>query len=65
MKPMDLTSTPFLSYCDIRTENVDLIEDAYGLAADFHDVIDFLATLKSVPGKNLTKSVINMVRKKV
>jgi hypothetical protein len=65
MKPMDLTSTPLLSYCDIRTENIDLVEDAYGLVADFHDVIAVLTTIKPVPGRNLTKSLIKMIRKKV
>ncbi len=28
---MGLNSTPFISYRDIKTENIDLFEDAWGL----------------------------------
>ena len=63
--PMGLNSTPFLSYHDIRTEDIDLIEDAFGLSAEFHDVIALLGEIKSVPGKRLTKSLIQKIRKKV
>ena len=62
---MALNSTPFLSYRDIRIEDIDLIEDAFGLNSEFHDVIALLGTIKTVPGKRLTKSLINKVRKKV
>jgi hypothetical protein len=63
--PMGLNSTPFLSYHDIRTENIDLIEDAFGIGSEFHDVIALLETVKTDPGKRLTKSLIKKIRKKV
>jgi len=63
--PMGLNSTPFLSYHDIRTENIDLIEDAFGIDSEFHDVIAILGTLKTDPGKRLTKTLIQKIRKKV
>lgn len=63
--PMGLNSTPFLSYHDIRTEGIDLIDDAYSFKTEFYDVIALLGEIKSAPGKRLTKSLIQKVRKKV
>jgi len=65
MKPMGLNSTQFLSYYDIRTENIDIIEDAFGLNSEFSDVIALLGKVKAVPGRRLTKALIEKVRKKV
>jgi len=65
MKPMGLNSTPFLSYHDIRTENIDLIEDAFGLNSEFSDVISLLGLVKTFPGRRLTKNLIEKIRKKV
>ena len=62
---MGLNSTPFISYCDIKVENIDLIEDAWGLNSEFCDVIDLLGQLKSVPGKSLTTDLIKKIRKQV
>jgi hypothetical protein len=63
MKPMGLTSTPFLSYHDIKTDGIDLFEDAWGLNPQFGDVIQFLQQLKPVPGKKLTRRLIEKIRK--
>ncbi len=60
---MDLTSTPFLSYRDIKTEGIDLIDDAWGFYHQFHDVIDVLKLIKAVPGKRLTRRLIRKIRK--
>ncbi len=65
MKPMGINSTQFLSYYDIRTENIDIIEDAFGLNSEFSDVIALLGKVKAVPGRRLTKALIEKVRKKV
>ncbi len=65
MKPMGFNFTPFLSYQSIRTEDIDLIEDAFGLYSEFNDVIALLGKLKTTPGKRLTNSLIQKVRKKV
>jgi hypothetical protein len=65
MKPMGLNSTRFISYREINVEKIDLIEDAWGFNADFSDVIELLGLIKSVPGRCLTKNLIEQIRKKV
>jgi len=61
--PMGLNSTPFLSYRDIKTDKIDLFEDAYGIFAQFSDVIGLLNRVKPVPGKRLTHRVIKAVKR--
>jgi hypothetical protein len=63
MKPMGYTFTPLISYHDIRVENIDIIEDAYGFNSEFHDVITLLGLIKSSPGRNLTTKLIDRIRK--
>jgi hypothetical protein len=63
MKPMGLTSTPFISYHDIKVKDIDLFEDAWGLNSEFCDVIDLLGQIKAVPGRRLTKRLIEKIRK--
>jgi hypothetical protein len=65
MKPMDLISTPLITFCDIKVENIDLIEDAWGLNSEFSDVIDMLHLIKAVPGRCLTRNLMIKLRKKV
>ena len=65
MKPMGLISTPFISYRDIKVEDIDLFEDSWGLNAEFSDVIDLLGQLKVTPGERMTKALIKRIRKKV
>jgi len=65
MKPMGLTSTPFISYHDIRVDQIDLIEDAWGFNSEFQDVIDLLKQLNAVPGKKVTKALISKIRRQV
>lgn len=60
---MDLNSTPFLSYRQIKTDNVDLIEDAFGIDCQFSDVIGILNQVKPVLGKRLTSRLIRNIRK--
>jgi hypothetical protein len=62
MKPMGLTSTPFLSYREIQVENIDIYDDAWGFYQEFSDVINLLEQLKPVPKKKLTKRLIERVR---
>ncbi|MBN2861557.1 MAG: hypothetical protein JXN62_00250 [Bacteroidales bacterium] len=64
MKPMGLTSTPFLSYRDINTGRTDLFEDAWGFYPQFSDVINVLKCLKPYPDKRLTQRLIEKIRKK-
>ena len=65
MKPMDLISTPLITFSDIKVENIDLIEDAWGLNSEFCDVFELLRLVNSVPRRDLTKNLIKKVRKKV
>jgi hypothetical protein len=60
---MGLNSTPFISYHDIKVENIDLFEDAWGLNSEFSDVIYLLRQVKPVPGKRLTKRLIEKIRR--
>jgi hypothetical protein len=63
MKPMGLTCTPFITYRDIKVEDIDLFEDAWGFNSEFCDVIGVLRRVKSAPGKRLTKKLINKIKK--
>jgi len=40
------------------------MEDAMGLNTEFHDVIALLRSIKVVPGRSLTTSLIKSIRKK-
>jgi hypothetical protein len=63
MTPMDLNSTPFLSYRQIKTDKIDLFEDAFGIYSQFSDVIGLLNMVKPVPGKRLTRRLLAKARK--
>ncbi|NLN30506.1 MAG: hypothetical protein GX158_04595 [Bacteroidales bacterium] len=63
MKPMDLISTQFLKYQEIKTRDVDLYEDAFDLYQQFDDVIGYLKMLKPEPSKGLTRRLIARIRK--
>jgi hypothetical protein len=63
MKPMGLTSTPFISYHNFKVKDVDLFEDAWGFNAEFCDVIELLCQIKAVPKRQLTKRLIEKIRK--
>ena len=60
--PMGLISTQFLSYHQIKVDDTDLIEDAWGLSSEFSDVIMFLDQEKPVPEKQLTTKLIEKIR---
>jgi hypothetical protein len=64
MKPMGLISTHLLSYRDINTSRIDLLDDAWGFYPQFSDVIDILKVLKPVPDSRLTRQLIEKTRKK-
>ena len=65
MKPMVLISTPFITYQDIKVEEADLIEDAWGFNSEFYDVIALLRQVNPAPERCLTTSLIKKIRKKV
>ncbi len=63
MKPMGLISTPFVSYHNINVEEIDIIEDAWGLNTQFCDVINILRQIDAVPEKRLTERLIEKIRR--
>jgi hypothetical protein len=65
MKPMVIISTPFITYQDIKVEEADLIEDAWGFNSEFYDVIALLRQVNPEPERCLTTSLIKKIRKKV
>jgi hypothetical protein len=65
MKPMVLVSTQFITLKDIKVDEIDLIEDAWGLNSEFSDVIDLLREMNPVPERCLTTNLIQKIRKMV
>jgi hypothetical protein len=62
MKPMELFSTQFISYDDIRVEEIELIEDAWGMRSEFYDVFSLLDQLKIQPEPELGVKLIGKIR---
>ena len=63
MKPMVIISTQFITLQEIDVEEIDLIEDAWGLNSEFSEVIDLLRELDPVPERCLTTNLIKKIRK--
>lgn len=59
---MGLNSTPFISYHDIRVDEIDIYEDAWGFYQEFSDILSLLEQDKPETGKQPTKSLIERVR---
>lgn len=55
---MDLISTPFISYSEIKVEETDLLEDAWGFNSEFNDVISQLGEYDTSPGDNMADRLI-------
>lgn len=60
---MGLNSTPFLSYREIKTDEIDLYDDAWGFYPQFNDVINVLKLIKPVPGRKLMHKTLKRCRK--
>jgi hypothetical protein len=63
MLPMGLIYTQSVTYDDVEVEDIDLYEDAWGLNAEFTDVINLLGELDIAPGDMLTQNLMDRVRK--
>jgi hypothetical protein len=63
MKPMELISTQFITFREIKVEEIDLIEDAWGINSEFCDVIDLLREIEPIPERCLTTNLIKKIRK--
>ena len=59
---MGLTSTQLIDYSEIEVERTDLFEDAFGIRAEFSDVIAFLKKASFEPGKDLIKKLVDRIR---
>lgn len=62
MKPMGFNSTQFISYRDIKVQDLDLIEDAWGFSHEYRDVINLLRLIKIEPGRSLTTKLLEKIR---
>jgi hypothetical protein len=62
VKPMGLTSTPFISYHEINVKETDLLEDAWGINSGYSDVIQFLGEYKPEPGMQMISRLIELIR---
>lgn len=51
-------STPFISYSDIDTSDVDLFEDACGFNIQYVDVISLIKSFRVKPSRQLTRQLI-------
>jgi hypothetical protein len=58
-----LTSTPFISLHQIKVDDTDILEDAWGFNSDFCDVISFLGRIDPDPGDKLTARLIATISK--
>jgi hypothetical protein len=60
---MVLISTQFITLREIKVEEIDLIEDAWGINSEFCDVIDLLRKIEPIPERCLTMNLISKIRK--
>lgn len=61
--PMGLNYTRFLTFHEIKTDKIDLYEDAYGFNPEFVDVIEMLKMLRPRPGKATTERMKAKIRR--
>ena len=59
---MDRIFTPFLSYHDINTDEIDLFDDAWGFCSVFSDVTALLKLVQPIPDDRLIDKLIDKIR---
>jgi hypothetical protein len=59
--PMDLNSTPFVKYQEIKVDDTDIYDDAWGLTRDFSDVLNFLGKIDNTPAGDMSVRLIEMI----
>jgi hypothetical protein len=62
MMPMVSTSTPFIKYSDIKVEETDLFDDAWGISSEFADVLMMLGEVDSSAGDRMAEHLIGLIR---
>jgi hypothetical protein len=58
---MDLNSTPFVKYQEIRTDDTDIYDDAWGFSTDFSDVFNFLGKINYSPASEMGERLIETI----
>jgi hypothetical protein len=62
--PMELTSTPLITYREINVTSTDLYDDAWGFKTEFPDVLCFLGEIDTDPVDHLTDHLLAFLSKK-
>jgi hypothetical protein len=58
---MDLKSTPFVKYHEIRVDDTDIYDDAWSLTPEFDDVLGLLGKIDCSPAAAMTERLIEMI----
>ena len=58
---MDLTSTPFVKYQEIKVDSTDIYDDAWGFSTDFSDVLNFLGKIDNTPAGDMSERLIEII----
>jgi hypothetical protein len=62
--PMDITSTPFITYREINVDDTDVFEDAWGLKSEFSDVYSYLGKTDTGPDDCLVERLLQNILKR-
>ncbi len=62
MLPMGLNSTQFLTYGEIKTDRIDLFDDAFGFRHEFKLVFEALDIVKIRPRKEMIDKLLRKIR---
>lgn len=58
---MDLNSTPLIKYHEIRVDDTDIYDDAFGFNSGFNDVLSFLGKADIGPSDGVTERLIELI----
>lgn len=58
---MDLISTPLVKYHQVRVDDTDIYEDAWGFSSEFDDVLGLLGKIDNSPAAAMTERLIEMI----
>jgi hypothetical protein len=58
---MDLNSTPLIKYHEIRVDETDIYDDAWGFNSNFSDVLNFLGKIDDTPACEMSQRLIEMI----
>jgi hypothetical protein len=58
---MDINSTPFVKYHEIKVDETDIYDDAWGFNTEFNDVLCFLDRIDITPPGKMSERLIEMI----